>query len=74
MKRGAVHVKTAAQYLGYSPNASTAQLILAALKKYGLLTDEGNAEGRRVKVSNLGIRIVMDMRDQSRDRDDLVRQ
>jgi hypothetical protein len=72
-KRSAIHAKTAAQYLGYSPNASSAQLVLAALKKYGLLTDEGSNENRRVKVSDLAIRIIMDLRDPSPDREALIR-
>jgi hypothetical protein len=65
---------TAATYLGFSPKSSSGNLVLAALKKYGLLQFEGNSEGRQVRLSELGCQIVRDQRDSSPDRDARIRQ
>ncbi|SIO60204.1 hypothetical protein SAMN05444166_6306 [Singulisphaera sp. GP187] len=72
-KRSAIHLSTAANYLGYSPKASSVSLVVSALKKYGLAVDEGSAEGRRVKLTELGFQIVADSREHSPDRDEKIR-
>ena len=72
-KRRAVNVSTAASYLGYSPKASSFTLIIAALKKYGLILDEGSSEDRRVRLSSLALQILADTREVSADRDAKIR-
>jgi hypothetical protein len=72
-KRAAIHLSTAATYFGYSPKASSVSLIISALKKYGLAVDEGSAEGRRVKLTDVGFQIAADSRENSPDRDAKVR-
>lgn len=72
-KLGAIHLSTAASYLGYSAKASSFTLIISALKKYGLAVDEGSAGGRRVRVSEFGHQIVADDRGSSPDRDEKIR-
>ena len=67
-KRSAIHLGVVATYFGYSPKASSFTLIIAALKKYGLVLDEGNSEGRRVRVSDLGYQIVVDTREAAPER------
>jgi hypothetical protein len=71
--RNAIHLSVAAGYLGYSPKASSFTLIISALKKYGLALDEGSSEGRRVKVSDLGLQIVADSRDVSPHREERIK-
>jgi hypothetical protein len=72
-KRGAINVATAASYLGYSPKASSFSLTIAAIKKYGMIIDEGSSEDRRVRLSDLAIQILADTRDVSPDRDAKIR-
>ena len=72
-KRNAIHLSAAATYFGYSPKASSFTLIIAALKKYGLVLDEGNSEGRRVRLSDLGHQIVADSREVSPERESKIR-
>lgn len=59
-RRSPVHLSVFANYLNYSPKASSLTLIVSALKKYGLAVDEGSAEGRRLKLSDLGYDIIAD--------------
>ena len=73
-KRNAINVSTAAVYLGYSRKASNFTLTIAALKKYGLLLDEGSSEGRRVKLTETAIQILADTREISADREKTIRQ
>jgi hypothetical protein len=46
---------------------------LAAVLRYGLIQDEGSANTRRARVSELGLGIVRDTRDVSPERDRLIR-
>jgi hypothetical protein len=73
-KRSPILVATAATHLGCKPTSSTPTLFLAALKKFGLIQDEGTHAGRQIKLSELGYQIVADVRDSSPDRDKLIQQ
>ncbi len=44
---------------GYSPASGAGLVQLAALKKYGLLVDEGSGEDRKAKLSNLAREILI---------------
>ena len=67
-KRNPIRVPTAATYLGYSPKASSATMVLAALKKFGLLEDEGARDARQVRLTQLAVQILADVRETSPDR------
>lgn len=68
-----VPVVTAVRAWGYSGKSSGGLQTVAALKAFGLLEDSGNAETRKVKLSEAGLRILRDPRDISPERDALVR-
>jgi len=72
--RSSIRFDTAATYLGYSPTSSTASLVLAAMKKFGLIQFERTSEGRSVSLSELGYAIVADSRGSSPDRDKRIRE
>jgi hypothetical protein len=72
-KRGKIAVATAMTYLGHSPKSSHGEKVIGALGKYTLLDSEGSNENRQVWVSETAIRILLDQRDPSPERDALVR-
>ncbi len=57
---------------GYNPKSSGGLIAVAALKKYGLLEDEGSGEGRLAKLSERGLAIVEDTRPTSPERDKAI--
>jgi hypothetical protein len=54
-----VPVNAAISHWGYSGMSGPASRQLAALKKFGLINDEGSKASRRIQLSELGLRIVM---------------
>jgi hypothetical protein len=48
--------------------------MLAALKKFGLIVDEGSAAGRRARLSGDALRIIQDEREDSTDRQQLLKE
>jgi hypothetical protein len=69
-KRGAAPFASAATHWGYSPSSSGALQTFAALRSYGVL--EGGHKSMR--LSNLAIRILLDKRPDSTEREELKRQ
>ena len=63
--RHSAPVAAVAQAWGYSAKSSGGRLALAALKKFGLIEDEGSKDARQVKLSTLGHELVFykDQRD-----------
>jgi hypothetical protein len=51
-------VSTVARHWKYKSFNGPASVSLAALKKYGLLEDEGSGEGRRARISDIGVEIL----------------
>lgn len=64
----------AMRHWGYSGTSSSGIRALAALLHYGLLDEEGSSEARRVRLSDLGRRIVLDTRPGSRELDAALRE
>src|SRR5882724_11881835 len=60
--RHKIPVEVAIADLGYSPTSGSGLRVLAALLNFGLLSEEGASEGRKVGLSDLGKSIVMDTR------------
>jgi hypothetical protein len=58
-KRHPAQVGAVQRAWGYGPKSSGGKLALAALKKFGLIEDEGSKEARRVRVSRLGQELLM---------------
>jgi hypothetical protein len=71
--RAAAPVSVAVKHWGYGEKSSGGIQTIAALKSYGLLADTGSGAGRKVQLSDLGLRIVMDERTVSPDRDILIK-
>lgn len=69
----AVPVTVAANAWEYAPKSSGLFATLAALKQFGLMTDEGSGDKRRFKLTDSAIRIVRDPDPQSEKRKAAIR-
>lgn len=70
-KRQPVLVSRAATNLGFSAKSSAGQLTLAAMKKYGLLDEEGAGDMRKLKLSESAITLL---NPSAPNRDELIKQ
>lgn len=66
--RYAVMVSEAVKAWGYEPKSSGGLQTIAALKAFGLMEDAGSGEARKVKLSELALRILHDERPGARER------
>lgn len=57
-KRNAVPIPVAASHWGYAAKSSGAFQTIAALKQFGLLTDEGSGEKRHIRLSDSALAIL----------------
>lgn len=71
--RNAAPVAAVLGHWNYSAKSSGGRLALAALKKYGLIEDEGSNEQRKVKLTRLALAILLDDREDSPDRTRAIR-
>lgn len=58
----------------YKPNSGAGLVAAAALKKFGLLQDEGSGKARQGRLTELALRIVKDRRPDSTERAAAIRQ
>jgi hypothetical protein len=65
---------TILQHWDYRPRSGSGMVALAALIKFGLLEAEGSGTSRKAKVTDLALRIVRDTREESPDRDRLLKE
>lgn len=72
---GQAAVPSAQAFSAWGLKAGTGQanVVLSALRKYGLITYEGKADSRGVKLTTRALRIVRDKRPESRERDEEIR-
>lgn len=66
-------VSTLLEHWGYGAKSGQGNVVLAALIKFGLLVDEGSGEGRRARLSGDALRILLDEREDSDERSELIR-
>jgi hypothetical protein len=59
-KRHAAPAVNVVKHWGYSPKSSAGLLTLSALKKFELIEDEGAGESRKVRLTDLALRIILD--------------
>lgn len=59
---------------GYSPKSSGGRQTLAALRYYGLIDVTGEGDARKIKVSDIARRIILDQRDDDTEKRTLLRQ
>ncbi len=62
------------QHWGYATKSSGGLLTTAALKKFGLLEDQGSGENRKARITDLAYRILIDDRPNSEQRAALIRE
>jgi len=67
-------VTVALKHWGYTAKSGMGLVVLAALIKFGLLADEGAGEQRKVKLTELARRIILDDRSNSPERDAAIRE
>lgn len=74
-KRGAAPLSRAVMHWGYSPASSGGLQTAAALKHYGLLDDVGGSgKERQLRLTELALRILLDTRPDSAEREGFIRQ
>ena len=56
------------EHWGYSKKSGSGLKAVASLKSFGLIEIEGSSAGRRIKLSELALRIILDDRETSADR------
>ena len=67
-------VPTALTHWGYSTKSSGGLIAIAALKAYDLMADKGSGAQRMVSLTPFGLKIIMDERTVSPDRDAAMKQ
>jgi len=72
--KSSVAWEVATKALDYSPKSSAGMQTMAALSYYGLIKIDGKGNERRVKVTDLAYKIIMDKRDLSNDRDAAIKE
>lgn len=72
--RNLVPVDTALEAWGYSPGSGAGLVVIAALKKFGLLEDEGSGADRRVRLTDEAYEVLIDEREQSPERFEILQQ
>lgn len=73
-KRGMAALAVVSGHWNYSLKSSGLVQTVGALKSYGLLEDEGRGLDRRVRLTDLALRILLDPRADSPERRELIRQ
>ena len=73
-KRSAAPFAVAAGHWGYSVTSSGALQTAGALKSYGLLLDDGVGGSRKLKLSELALRILLDERPEDNERKRYMRE
>jgi hypothetical protein len=72
--RYSVATEVAAKDMGVSPKGSYLAQHLAALSQYGLIDLEGETGSRKIKISDLAFKIMVDQRPDSEERDGLIKE
>jgi hypothetical protein len=72
--RNAANINVAGKHWGFTENSSSGSQTVAALISYGLMADEGTGEKRAVRLTNNALRILLDTRTDSTERDELIKQ
>jgi hypothetical protein len=73
-KRSAANIAIAAAHWGFKPKSSGGIVTIAALKAFGLLDDQGSGDKRTVRLSDLALRILLDQRSDSPERDGAIKE
>ena len=71
-RRNAASISVMVEHLGHKSGSGLGAVIIAALKKFGLIVDEGSGNRRKVRLSEEALKIIADERPDSPDRLRLV--
>jgi hypothetical protein len=71
-KRNSASVPVALKTWDYNDKSSGGLQTISALKEFGLMEDSGSKDARRVKLTDRALRIILDTREDSPERDRLV--
>ena len=74
VQRSSASTEKVASYWKYGLKSSGWRLSLAALKQYGLLESVGSKKSGEVKLTDLALRIILDSREQSTERDQAIKE
>lgn len=72
-RRGAAPVSRVAKHWRYSPSSSGLLQTIAAMKSYGLMVDEGTGQERKLRLTEMALRILLDSRSDSTERIELIK-
>lgn len=67
-------VEAALHHWGYVPKSSGGLVALSALRKFGLIDEEGRGPTRKIKLSDLALKILLDDREDSEERIEAIRE
>ncbi|NNC96474.1 MAG: hypothetical protein HKN88_00220 [Gammaproteobacteria bacterium] len=72
-KRNSARLPIALTHWGFSKSSGSGLKALAAFSSYGLIDVKGSGKNKSVSISELGLRIVLDNRENSTERKDAIR-
>ncbi len=72
--RSAAPISVAAKHWGYEAKSSAATQTAAALMSFGLMSDEGTGDKRKLKLTQNALKILIDNRPDSTERASLIKQ
>lgn len=67
-RQNAVPVDLVLQHFGYKPKSGAGSVVIAALKKFGLLDYQGSGDARRARLTDAALDILLDTREDDSDR------
>jgi hypothetical protein len=73
-KRNTANIGVALQHWGFKPKSSGGLVSVAALKSFGLLSDTGSGKDRKVQLTELALRIILDTRAESLERQQAIKE
>src|SRR5579872_2409565 len=73
-KRNAANVAVAMRHWEFSKPTSQSMVTLAAIKSFGLFEDSGSGQDRKIKLSELALRIILDQRQPSPEREAAIKE
>src|SRR4051812_49081512 len=73
-QRNAAPVRVAAKHWNYEPKSSGGLQTAAAMISFGLMEDEGTGDKRTLKLTKNALKILLDGREESSERDALIKQ
>lgn len=73
-RKNAAPINAILHHWGYSPGSGRGLVTLAALKHFGLLSDEGSGDRRQARLSPRALRIILDAHEDSPERRQAIRE